>query len=96
MAYKIEQMTQPHPRRALYKVLYVQVIFAIICGILLGYFYPDVGASLKPLGDAFIKLVKMIIAPVIFLTIVSGIAGMSDLKKVGRVEGKCMLYLITF
>ncbi|MBI0001878.1 dicarboxylate/amino acid:cation symporter [Bartonella sp. W8122] len=96
MAYKIEQMKQPRPHRALYKVLYVQVIFAIICGILLGYFYPDVGASLKPLGDAFIKLVKMIIAPVIFLTIVSGIAGMSDLKKVGRVAGKCMLYFITF
>lgn len=96
MANKIEVLNQSHSYRDLYKLLYVQVLFAIVCGILLGYFYPNVGESLKPLGDGFIKLVKMIIAPVIFLTIVSGIAGMSDLKKVGRVAGKAMLYFVTF
>lgn len=96
MANKIEVFKQSHPYRDLYKLLYVQVLFAIVCGVLLGYFYPNIGESLKPLGDGFIKLVKMIIAPVIFLTIVSGIAGMSDLKKVGRVAGKAMIYFITF
>ncbi|MBD2783466.1 dicarboxylate/amino acid:cation symporter [Xenorhabdus sp. DI] len=80
----------------LYKVLYAQVIFAILLGIALGHFYPDIGESLKPLGDAFIKIVKMIIAPVIFLTIVTGIAGMNDIKAVGNVVGKSMLYFLTF
>ncbi|WP_128253856.1 dicarboxylate/amino acid:cation symporter [Falsirhodobacter deserti] len=82
--------------RPFYTHLYVQVIVAIILGILLGHFYPAFAAQLKPLGDAFIKLVKMIIAPVIFLTVTTGIAGMSDMKKVGRVAGKAMLYFITF
>ena len=87
----------PPPRKPrFYEVLYVQVIFAIIVGILLGHFFPEFGESLKPLGDAFIKLVKMIIAPVIFLTVVTGIAGMNDLKSVGRVAGKAMLYFLTF
>ena len=72
------------------------MIVAITIGILLGHYYPDIGTSMKPLGDAFIKLVKMIIAPVIFLTVTTGIAGMSDLKKVGRVAGKAMLYFLTF
>lgn len=79
-----------------YEILYVQVIFAIIVGILLGHFYPSFGESLKPLGDAFIKLVKMIIAPVIFLTVVTGIAGMNNMKSVGRVTGKAMIYFLTF
>lgn len=83
-------------RQPFYKLLYVQVLAAIIAGILLGHFYPEIGAQLKPLGDAFIKLVKMIIAPVIFLTVATGIAGMSDMKKVGRVAGKAMLYFFTF
>ena len=61
-------------KKPFYKVLYVQVLFAIACGVLLGYFEPKLGVDLKPLGDGFIKLVKMIIAPVIFLTIVTGIA----------------------
>ncbi len=85
--------TGPKP---FYAQLYVQVLAAITAGILLGHFYPDLGASLKPLGDAFVKLVKMIIAPVIFLTVTTGIAGMSDMKKVGRVAGKAMLYFLTF
>jgi aerobic C4-dicarboxylate transport protein len=83
-------------RQPFYKHLYVQVLAAIVAGILLGHFYPEIGAQLKPLGDAFIKLVKMIIAPVIFLTVATGIAGMSDMKKVGRVAGKAMLYFFTF
>ncbi|PZQ51256.1 MAG: C4-dicarboxylate transporter DctA [Rhodovulum sulfidophilum] len=80
----------------LYKQLYVQVLVAIALGITVGHFWPDLGASLKPFGDAFIKLVKMIIAPVIFLTVTTGIAGMSDLKKVGRVAGKAFAYFFTF
>ncbi len=75
-----------------YKVLYIQVLFAIACGILLGVFYPQLGVDMKPLGDGFIKLIKMIIAPVIFCTVVSGIAGMQDMKKIGRVGGKALLY----
>jgi aerobic C4-dicarboxylate transport protein len=70
----------------------VQVLFAIACGVLLGYFLPANAVAMKPLGDGFIKLIKMIIAPVIFCTVVSGIAGMQDVKKVGRVGGKALLY----
>ncbi|WP_247749880.1 MULTISPECIES: dicarboxylate/amino acid:cation symporter [unclassified Rhizobium] len=76
--------------------MYVQVLTAIAAGILLGHFYPQVGASMQPLGDAFIKLVRMVIAPVIFLTVTTGIAGMSDLKKFGRVVGKALLYFLIF
>lgn len=94
----IDASSPPSPPRKprFYEVLYVQVIFAIIVGILLGHFFPEFGESLKPLGDAFIKLVKMIIAPVIFLTVVTGIAGMNDMKSVGRVAGKAILYFLTF
>jgi aerobic C4-dicarboxylate transport protein len=79
-------------RRSRTPHLYAQVIVAIIAGVALGYFYPATGAALKPLGDGFIKLVKMIIAPVIFLTVVTGIAGMRDIGRVGRVAGKALLY----
>ncbi|MGV7188984.1 dicarboxylate/amino acid:cation symporter [Xanthomonas axonopodis] len=79
-----------------YRQLYFQVVVAIVLGALLGHFEPAFAESLKPLGDAFIKLVKMIIAPVIFLTIVSGIAGMTHLKTVGRVFGKAMAYFLFF
>lgn len=72
--------------------LYVQVLTAITLGILLGYFYPDAAVSMKPLGDGFIKLIKMIIAPIIFCTVVTGIAGMQELDKVGRVGVKALLY----
>src|SRR5512138_3145719 len=75
-----------------YQILYVQVLFAISLGVLLGAFYPEVGTAMKPLGDSFIKLIKMIIAPVIFCTVVTGIAGMEDMKKVGRVGAKALLY----
>jgi aerobic C4-dicarboxylate transport protein len=79
-------------KKPFYKVLYVQVLFAIACGIVLGAFFPDSGVAMKPFGDGFIKLIKMIIAPVIFCTVVSGIAGMQDIKKIGRVGGKALLY----
>ncbi|GAB3428570.1 dicarboxylate/amino acid:cation symporter [Massilia solisilvae] len=79
-------------KKPFYKVLYIQVLFAIIVGVLLGVFDPDLAAKMKPLGDGFVKLIKMIIAPVIFCTVVAGIAGMQDMKKVGRVGGKALLY----
>jgi aerobic C4-dicarboxylate transport protein len=79
-------------KKPLYKSLYVQVLTAIVIGVLLGYFYPSLGAEMKPLGDAFIKLIKMIIAPIIFCTVVVGIAGMEDMKKVGKTGGLALLY----
>lgn len=92
----VDEHAQPPKKQKFYQILYVQVIFAILAGIALGHFAPDLGESLKPLGDAFIKLVKMIIAPVIFLTVCTGIAGMTNMGSVGRVTGKAMLYFITF
>lgn len=80
------------PRKAWYRVLYVQVLIAVMIGILVGWFFPDLGKSLKPLGDGFIKLIKMIIAPIIFCTLVHGIASMHDLKKLGRIGFKALLY----
>src|SRR6266704_6696485 len=79
-------------RRPWYAILYIQVLIAIAIGIILGHFYPETGTKMKPLGDAFIALIKMMIAPVIFCTVVHGIASMSDLKKVGRVGLKALLY----
>jgi len=76
----------------LHKNLTFRVLLAIACGVLLGAVAPDIGRRMKPVGDTFINLVKMVIAPVIFLTIVTGIANMHDLKKVGRVGGKALLY----
>ena len=76
----------------LYKSLYFQVIVAIVLGVLLGHFYPETGAAMKPLGDGFIRLIKMIIAPIIFCTVVVGIAGMEDMKKVGKTGGYALLY----
>ena len=86
----------PPARLPLYRQLYVQVLVAIVLGVLLGHFSPALGEAMKPLGDAFIKLVKMIIAPVIFLTIVTGIAGMPHLRGVGRVFLKAMAYFLFF
>ncbi|ALE53832.1 dicarboxylate/amino acid:cation symporter [Paraburkholderia sp. RL17-368-BIF-A] len=79
-------------RKPIYQILYVQVLAAIAAGVLLGHFAPQAAIALKPLGDLFIKLVRMIIGPVIFCTVVTGIAGMQDMKKVGRVGGKALLY----
>ena len=86
----------PEAPRPWYAHLYAQVLIAIIAGVAIGHFAPHVGESLKPIGDGFIKLVKMIIAPVIFLTIVTGIAGMRDLAAVGRVAAKAFAYFLTF
>jgi aerobic C4-dicarboxylate transport protein len=81
----------PTPK-PLYKSLYFQVISAIVIGVLLGHFYPETGTAMKPFGDGFIKLIKMIIAPIIFCTVVVGIAGMEDMKKVGKTGGLALLY----
>jgi len=79
-------------RKPWYQSLYLQVITAIVIGVLLGHFYPQTGEAMKPLGDGFIKLIKMIIAPIIFCTVVVGIAGMEDMKKVGKTGGLALLY----
>lgn len=78
--------------KKLFGTLYFQVIVAIVIGAVLGHFYPDMGVALKPFGDGFIKLIKMIIAPLIFCSIVLGIGGMEDVKKVGRVGAMSMIY----
>ncbi len=83
-------MTKTH--RPWYTVLYIQVLIAIAAGVLIGHFWPDLGKALKPLGDGFISLIKMMIAPVIFCTVVHGIGSMRDLKKVGRVGVKTLFY----
>ena len=82
----------PEPRPRLHQVLYAQVLFAILCGVLIGHLAPQAAVQMKPLGDGFIKLIKMLIGPIVFCTLVTGIAGMRDLKKVGRVGGKALLY----
>jgi aerobic C4-dicarboxylate transport protein len=79
-------------RKPLWKSLYFQVICAIVIGALLGHFQPAWGEAMKPLGDGFIKLIKMLIAPIIFCTVVTGIAGMEDMKKVGKTGGLALLY----
>src|SRR5256884_8557913 len=80
------------PHKPFYTHLYVQVLTAIVLGVLLGHFYPHLGEAMKPLGDGFIKLIKMLIAPIIFCTVVHGIASMEDMKKVGRVGLKALIY----
>jgi aerobic C4-dicarboxylate transport protein len=79
-------------RKPWYRSLYLQVITAIVIGVLLGHFWPATGEAMKPLGDGFIKLIKMMIAPIIFCTVVVGIAGMEDMKKVGKTGGLALLY----
>lgn len=79
-------------KRPIYHSLYFQVIVAIVIGVLLGHFAPDAAVKMKPLGDGFIKLIKMIIAPIIFCTVVVGIAGMEDMKRVGKTGGMALLY----
>ena len=79
-------------RRPWYRTLYFQVLLAILCGVLIGYFFPHAGIALKPLGDAFVALIRMMIAPVIFCVVVQGIASVGDLKKVGRVGIKALVY----
>lgn len=87
---------QPEKRKAFYRHTYFQVLLAIVVGSLIGHFAPQTGQALRPFGDGFIRLVKMIIPPVIFLTIVTGIAGMRDLRAVARVAGKTFGYFLFF
>src|SRR3954447_4900592 len=85
-----EVMAKQH--KPLFHSLYFQVVVAIVIGVLLGYFKPELGVDMRPLGDGFIKLIKMMIAPIIFCTVVVGIAGMEDMKKVGKTGGYALLY----
>ena len=85
-------MTAAASKSPLYKVLYVQVLFAIVVGVVLGNFWPETGAAMRPLGDGFIKLVRMMIAPIIFSVVVAGIAKIGDLKAVGRIGVKALIY----
>jgi len=99
-AHLLEHARSPHvtttsattPHKRWYSILYVQVLIAILIGILIGHFSPKTGLALKPLGDAFVASIRMMIAPVIFCVVVQGIASMTDLKKVGRVGVKALLY----
>ena len=80
------------PRKPWYRILYVQVLIAIAVGVAVGWWFPPAGAAMKPLGDGFIALIKMMIAPVVFCTVVHGIGSIGDLKKVGRVGVKTLIY----
>src|SRR5207249_8561533 len=86
------QPAAPPAREPWFHVLYLQVLLAVVVGIVIGVCTPDFGKSLKPLGDGFIKLVKMMIAPIIFCTVVHGVASMSDMRRLGRVGFKTLLY----
>ena len=88
----ISRDTPAPSRRGFYQSLYLQVLAATLAGALLGYFLPHAGIAVKPLGDGFVKLIKMLIGPIIFCTVVLGIAGMEDLKKVGRTGGLAVIY----
>jgi aerobic C4-dicarboxylate transport protein len=88
----LARVPEPAAHRPWYAMLYVQVLIAIAVGVLVGHFFPDAGKAMKPLGDGFIALIRMMIAPLIFCTVVHGIASMSDLKKVGRIGVKTLLY----
>lgn len=92
----VEEYAEAGSKKKFYQVLYIQVLIAIVIGVLLGYFSPETGEMMKPLGDGFIALIKMIIAPVIFITISVGIASLRDMKKIGRVAGKAFLYFLFF
>src|SRR5436189_6265423 len=92
MAVQAAATAVPVRHKPFFKSLYFQVLTAIAIGVLLGHFYPELGEQMKPLGDGFIKLIKMIIAPIIFCTVVHGIASMQDMKKVGRVGLKALIY----
>lgn len=86
------QLSEKPAKKPFFKTLYFQVLVAITLGVILGHFWPSSGAAMKPLGEGFIKLIKMLIAPLIFCTVVVGIAGMEDMKKVGRTGGLALIY----
>jgi L-cystine uptake protein TcyP (sodium:dicarboxylate symporter family) len=79
--YVVLAASEDKVKKPFYQILYIQVLMAIAIGVALGHFYPTLGTAMKPLGDGFIKLIKMLIAPVVFCTVVTGIAGMQDMKK---------------
>lgn len=89
------QATAPAARTPWYRVLYIQVLIAVAIGVLIGFLFPAEGKALKPLGEGFVNLIKMMIAPIVFCTIVHGIASMSDMKKLGRVGTKTIFYFLT-
>ncbi len=89
MATSAEQRAR---RKPIYKQIYFWVLIGITLGILVGYFFPATGRALEPVSESFVNLIKMVIAPVIFCTVVAGIAGMSDLKSVGRIGVKALVY----
>src|SRR5580658_7240610 len=84
-------LTSPEKQK-FYQTLHFQILVAIVAGVALGQFYPTLGEQMKPLGDGFIKLIRMMIAPIIFLTLVVGIANVGDLRQLGRVGLKALLY----
>src|SRR5215218_9958136 len=79
-------------RKPIYKQIYFWVLVGIVLGILVGHFFPKTGQALEPIGESFVNLITMIIAPIIFCTVVAGIAGMADLKSVGRIGLKALIY----
>ncbi|MEP6462113.1 MAG: cation:dicarboxylase symporter family transporter, partial [Frankiaceae bacterium] len=91
-AEKVDAAKGVQTRKPIYKQIYFWVIVGIIAGILVGHFNPDLGIALEPIGIAFVNLIKMVIAPVIFCTVVGGIASMESVKKVGRIGGKALIY----
>ena len=88
----LKASSAPQKKKPLYRSLFFQILIAVVAGVLIGHFWPDLGAQLRPLGDGFIQLIKMIIAPLIFLVIVTGISAVGDVKAVGRVGVKALLY----
>ncbi len=93
MTVQVEGTVQPRlKKKPFYRNLWAQVLIAVVLAVIVGYLKPTWGIALKPLGDGFIRLISMIITLVIFCTVVSGIAGMHDIKKVGRIGGKALLY----
>ncbi len=95
IAHRTDEQGAPRPR-PWYAHLYLQVLLAIVAGVLVGHFFPDTGSALRPLGDGFIKLVKMIIAPIVFLTVVTGIASIGEARALGRVAAKTFAYFLFF
>src|SRR4051794_32451605 len=89
---------QPVKKTPLYKALYFQVLVGVVLGVGVGHFWPEFGASLKVLGDGFVKLVKMMIAPIVFCTIVSGITSLSDSREIGKtlLKSMALFYVLTF
>src|SRR3990170_5689472 len=87
-----DALDSPAPQQRWYSSLYVQVLIAIAIGVLLGHYIPETATQFKPLGDGFIKLIKMMIAPIIFCTVVTGIAGMENMKAVGKTGALALLY----